>query len=237
MVHFLPRSTPCSFPHLKRVCRERVTRSIRTVCTDLYDGFIYAVKEVLGHAEVVADRFHVARLYRAGADHLRKQELKRLKRELPKAAYATLKGAMWAFRKNSVDLEGPEHEVLQRLFAYAPDLARAYTYREQLTAIFEAPLSTAQATIKLQEWQAQVRASGLKCYEPFVKTLETWREEIPNYFRQRHNSGFVEGLNNKIKVLKRRCYGIFNLSHLFQRISLDLEGYRRFANPVRGHYI
>jgi len=39
----------------------------------------------------------------------------------------------------------------------------------------------------------------------------------------------VEGLNNKLKVLKRRCYGLFNLEHLFQRIFLDLEGYRLFA--------
>jgi transposase len=43
------------------------------------------------------------------------------------------------------------------------------------------------------------------------------------------NSGFVEGFNNKIKVLKRRCDGIFNRQHLFQRISLDMEGYRLFA--------
>jgi len=49
-------------------------------------------------------------------------------------------------------------------------------------------------------------------------------DEITNYFVDRNNSGFVEGLNNKIKVLKRRCYGIFNLRHLFQRIYLDLEG-------------
>ena len=37
------------------------------------------------------------------------------------------------------------------------------------------------------------------------------------------------GFNNKLKVLKRRCYGLFNLKHLFQRIFLDLEGYRLFA--------
>ena len=45
----------------------------------------------------------------------------------------------------------------------------------------------------------------------------------------RHNSGFVEGLNNKIKVLKRRCYGLLNLDRLFQRLFLDLEGYRLFV--------
>jgi transposase len=211
---------------------KRIKRAIRTVCTDLYEGFIQAVQEVLGKAAVVVDRYHVAKLYRAGADQLRKQELKRLKQELPKEEYATLKGALWAFRKNPADLEVPEQDVLKRLFAYSPDLERAYTYREQLTAIFEEDLSKEVATKKLQTWQQQVRTSGLKCYERFLNTLATWLDEITNYFLQRHNSGFVEGLNNKIKVLKRRCYGIFNLPHLFQRIFLDLEGYQLFARPV-----
>src|SRR6266852_1606854 len=190
------------------------------------------VKAVLGHAQVVADRYHVAKLYRECADRLRKQELRRLKQELPKEEYATLKGAMWAFRKNPADLEVDEQDLLKRVFAYSPDLERAYTYREQLTALFEQELSKEEAKQEIKKWRRRVKASGLKCYESFFTTLDTWLEEITNYFLQRHNSGFVEGLNNKIKVLKRRCYGIFNLSHLFQRIFLDLEGYRLFASPV-----
>jgi transposase len=211
---------------------KRVKRAIRTVCTDLYEGFITAVKEVLGRAQVVADRYHVAKLYREGADHLRKQELRRLKRDLPKEQYEEVKGAMWAFRKNKAELETDEHAVLQRLFAYAPDLQRAYTYREQLTAIFEQELSKEEAKQEIKQWRRRVTASGLQCYESFFTTLDNWLEEITNYFLHRHNSGFVEGLNNKIKVLKRRCYGIFNLAHLFQRLYLDLEGYRRFAPTV-----
>ena len=187
---------------------------------------------MLGHAQVVADRYHVAKLYRECADRLRKQELRRLKQELPKEEYATLKGAMWAFRKNPADLEVDEQDLLKRVFAYSPDLERAYTYREQLTALFEQELSKEEAKQEIKKWRRRVKASGLKCYESFFTTLDTWLEEITNYFLQRHNSGFVEGLNNKIKVLKRRCYGIFNLSHLFQRIFLDLEGYRLFASPV-----
>jgi transposase len=211
---------------------KRVKRTIRTVCTDMYEGFITAVKEVLGKAQVVVDRYHVAKLYREGVDRLRKQELRRLKQELPKEDYAKLKGAMWPFRKNPADLEAEEQEVLTRLFTYAPALQQAYEYREQLTGIFEEDLSKADATKKLKDWQQQVRASGLRCYDSFLQTLDKWLEEITNYFLDRNNSGFVEGLNNKIKVLKRRCYGIFNLPHLFQRIFLDLEGYQRFARTV-----
>lgn len=71
--------------------------------------------------------------------------------------------------------------------------------------------------------------SGLRCLDHFLNTLGRWWQEILNYFVNRDNSGFVEGLNNKLKVLKRRCYGLFNLMHLFQHIFLDLEGYRLFA--------
>ena len=211
----------------------RVKRAIRTVCTDMYEGFIQAVKEVLGKAQVVIDRYHVAKLYRAGADRLRTQELRRLKRELPKEDYAKVKGAMWPFRKKAAALAVEEQELLTRLFAYTPALQQAYEYREELTGIFDAPLSKDAALLQLTDWQRRVRASGLSCYDRFLHTLEKWQEEIANYFLARHNSGFVEGLNNKIKVLKRRCYGIFNLSHLFQRLFLDLEGYQRFA-PTRG---
>lgn len=55
------------------------------------------------------------------------------------------------------------------------------------------------------------------------------KDEMTHYFLERHTSGFVEGLNNKIKVIKRRCYGILNAGHLFQRIYLDLFGYRLYA--------
>jgi transposase len=74
-----------------------------------------------------------------------------------------------------------------------------------------------------------VQGSEVREFDSFLQVLETMWEEILNYFDNRENSGFVEGLNNKIKVLKRRCYGIFNLKHLYQRIYLDLNGYEAFA--------
>lgn len=52
---------------------------------------------------------------------------------------------------------------------------------------------------------------------------------ITNYFVARNNSGFAEGFNNKIKVLKRRCYGLGNVARLFKRLILDLTGFERFG--------
>jgi transposase len=65
--------------------------------------------------------------------------------------------------------------------------------------------------------------------DTFIKTLKKFKNEIANYFINRQTSGSVKGFNNKIKVVKRRCYGIFNLKHLFQRLHLDTAGYGLYA--------
>lgn len=213
-----------------RTIPPQLCQTVTTVCCDMYAGYIEAVRQELPQAQIVVDRFHVARRYRAGADDFRKQERKRLQKELPTEDYQKLKGSMWAFRKNPDKLTPKERKVLNYLFRQAPKLKRAYLLREQLTAIFEAHITKAKAKIKLRAWVRRVRKSGLVCFDEFIKTLQHWWEEITNYFVARESSGFVEGINNKIKVLKRRCYGIFNLQHLFQRIYLDLEGYYFFAS-------
>jgi transposase len=208
---------------------QRLSETVHTVCCDMYEGFTEAVREELPSARIVVDRFHVTRHYHQAADGLRQQELRRLKQELPPEEYQLLKGSMWAFRKQPADLRPEERQVLRKLWKVAPKLKQAYDLRQQLTAIFEQPISKPTAKRKIQAWIRRVQKSGLKCFDEFLKTLEHWWEEITNYFIHRANSGFVEGLNNKLKVLKRRCYGIFNRDHLFQRIYLDLEGYRLFA--------
>jgi transposase len=207
----------------------RLRQTIHTVCCDMYEGFTEAVRAELPQARIVVDRFHVTRTYQQAADDLRQSELKRLKQELPKEDYQLLKGSMWAFRKAPQDLRPEERQVLRRLWKGTPKLKQAYDLRQQLTAIFDQPNSQADGKRKIRAWIKRVRKSGLKCFDEFLKTLNHWWEEITNYFINRESSGFVEGLNNKIKVLKRRCYGIFNLDHLFQRIFLDLEGYRLFG--------
>ena len=208
---------------------ERLKRSIVSACCDMYEGYTEAIREELPHVRLVIDRFHVARAYRDGLDSLRKAELKRLKRELSTQEYKTLKGSMWALRKEKQDLTPEERRTLKRLFRLSPDLKTAYSLQNRLTAIFEEQLSLPAAKTKIKRWIVAVAKSGVRCFDRFINTLARWWNEILNYFVERETSGFVEGFNNKIKVLKRRSYGMTNLKHLFQRIYLDLEGYRLFA--------
>jgi transposase len=203
--------------------------TIHSVCVDMYEGYRQAVKAALPHAQVVVDRFHVAKLYRQAADKVRQVEMKRLKKSLSKTEYATLKSCRHAFWKNRVDLNPEELQALKRLFTYAPKLFLIHAFRESLRTIFERSLSKAQAQDELKTWMFLIREQKITCFEPFLETLTHFFDEITNFFVRRLTSGFVEGLNNKIKVLKRRAFGIFNLEHFYQRLFLDLEGYRLFA--------
>lgn len=208
---------------------QRLCETIHTVSCDMYEGYTEAVREELKTARIVVDRFHVTQYYHQAADDLRKSELKRLKQELPDTEYQQLKGNLWAFRKKRHNLDLQERRVLRKLFKLAPQLKQAYVLREQLTTIFDQKISKAVGQRKIRAWIRRVEKSGLQCFDKFLNMLDNWWEEITNYFIDRASSGFVEGFNNKLKVLKRRCYGIFNLKNLFRRIYLDLEGYRLFA--------
>lgn len=116
---------------------------------------------------------------------------------------------MWHFRQHPTDLPPDDKARLEQLFSYAPALHVAYTLREKLTALFDAPLSKEDALRQITAWSAEVQASGLNCFNKFLTILTNWRDEILNYFHQRQASGFVVGFNNKVKMLKRRCYGFF----------------------------
>jgi transposase len=128
---------------------------------------------------------------------MRKVEMRELKQVVKKEEYAGLKGALWALRKRSEELGLEEKERLDLLFEYLPLLRKAYRLREKLTRIFD---------------------------NKFLTTLEELMELITNYLISRSSSGWVEGLKNKIKALKRRSYGISNLlANLFRRLWLDLK--------------
>ena len=208
---------------------EAVRARISTVCTDMWEGYVNAVEEALPNALIVIDRFHVARQYRDAVDRLRKQEVKRLRKELPEEQHDELKHLLWPLRKQPAELTDDERQRLKRVFALSPALEQACRLREELTQIFETARSKADGLRRIRLWRRRVERSGLSCFEAFLKLLDSWLDRIANYFINHESSGFVEGLNNKLKVLKRRCYGLRNIGRFFQRLTLDVEGYRRFS--------
>ncbi len=197
-----------SIPHPQKA-------TIKRICTDMYTGYVNAARAQLPDAKIVIDRFHVARLYRDCADAVRKQELKHLKQTLPQAEYEVLKGLMWPFRQPPDAVNDADWARLQIFFEQSPKSQQAYELREALSRIFEGSYTQTGAKRAIQAWCKRVRKQGISEFESFITTLQNWLDEITNYFLERWSSGFVEGFNNRIKVLKRRCYGIFDVKRLF----------------------
>jgi transposase len=213
-----------------RAMPEALRRTVKRVCTEMYAGFVRAIEAEGPWAESVIARVHVARAYRDGAATGRKKELKRRKSALPKAAYAESKGAMWPFRKRPAALEPPAWELLERVFTCAPKVEAADNLREDLTELFERDDTKAGAKCAIRAWCRRVPARGLAAFESVLGTVEQWIDGITNDCQERHTSGFVEGFNHRVKVLKRRGYGIFDVGRLFHRLTLDLHGDQLFGH-------
>lgn len=203
---------------------DRLKATVERVCIDLWAGYKTAIHRALPEAAVVADRFHVARLYHEAVDEVRKRELRRLKAELPEEEAAPCKEAMWPLRRPWPSLRPEQQLQVAQVLNLSPALNDAYRLREALTAIFETTSDRETAATRLDAWAAEVKRLGASCFDTFVSTLKTWREPILNYFDGRHSSGFVEGMNNKLKLLKRRCFGLDDPVELFRRFKLDVEG-------------
>lgn len=211
---------------------KNLQKTIIAVCSDMYDGFINAAQEVFGDSiPVVADRYHVSKLYRKCLVSLRKRELKRLKKSLSKEEYLSLKPAISLLcRRKELSIVEDEKKILKPLFDAAPKIKEAYCLCLKLTSIYNSHSTADEAIQSMDNWILEVRKSKLTCFKDFIKSLQKYKKEICNYFINRNSSGFVEGFNNKAKVLKRRCYGITNIQHLFQRLVLDFSGYNLFLN-------
>jgi transposase len=162
-------------------------------------------------------------------DKARRQEMVHLKKTLPKAEYQTLKGSHLVFRKHRADLNADERALLDRLFAYLPKLQLLHAFREHLYTIFQTAASPHQAADDLKTWMFLVKEQALQPLFPFLDTLQRYWPFILNFFKRRLTSGFVEGLNHKVRVLLWRSFGLFRFDHLFQRLWLDMEGPRVFG--------
>jgi transposase len=204
-------------------------KTVKSICTDMYDGFVKSAEEVFGKRLVVIDRYHVSKLYREPIDKIRIEEMKRLKSTLPQEEYAKLEGMMWILRKKHECLSSQDKATLEFMYTHSALLKEAHKTAIKLTHIFNTHHNRKMALTEITRWIKSVESSNLTCFDGFIKTLEKYKVNILNYFKGRKNSGFVEGLNNKIKVLKRRCYGLSKPESFFQRLFLDLRGYKVFA--------
>lgn len=190
-------------------------RKIGWVAIDMWDGYFYAVREELSHAKIVIDRFHVQKAFGEQIDKARRSIQSKLSEEDRKE----LKGSRWIILKPKKNLTEEQRVTLETICQKYPQLERLYELKEEFRNIYEnKSLSPITARKAFDEWQGKVKALGIKVLDNFLTTLNNWYHWILNYFGIRLTSGGVEGINNKIKLLKRIGFGFSNFGNFRLRI-------------------
>ena len=133
-------------------------------------------------------------------------------------SYTHLKGLRYLLLKNQQKLTDAEQARLNALAASHPNLFRLWQLRQELHEWYEVRTTPDAARLALNHWIDQARQLGLSHLDSFCDTLTNWQTEIVNFFHHRITSGFVEGMNSKIRVLKRIAFGIPNHEHFRLRI-------------------
>ncbi len=190
--------------------------TLETVAIDLWSQYREAVQNVCSATvQIVADRFHVIQNLNETIHDIRREAQAKAESEEERKA---LKGLRYLLLKNEKKLSKTEKERLEKLKESHPDLYRLCELRQELHNWYETKTTPKKATVALDKWIEKAKSLGLKPLNKFCNTLNNWKSEIVNFFANRITSGFVEGMNSKIKLLKRIAFGIPNFKHFRLRI-------------------
>jgi transposase len=190
-------------------------RKIRWVAIDMWDGYFYAVREKISHAKIVIDRFHVQKTFSEQIDKARRSIQSKLSEEDRKE----LKGSRWIILKPKKNLTEEQKATLESICQKYPELKQLCDLKEEFRDIYEnKTLTPASARQVFDKWQEKVKALGITVLDNFLNTLNNWYRWILNYFGIRLTSGGVEGINTKIKLLKRTGFGFRNFDNFRRRI-------------------
>ena len=182
------------------------------VC-DMNPHFRAVSKTCFPGAAIVADRYHVIRQVYWAMERVRKKEQKKLSARFRKY----FKRSRCLLMKPMAKLSNEEMERLALMFEIAPRLADAYRLKNEFLDVIRAK-SSAAGKPKLIDWLRSAETMGLPEFSDCIKAYRNWFREILNSMDVPWSNGFIEGCNNKTKVLKRVCFGMRNFHNFRRRI-------------------
>ena len=182
------------------------------VC-DMNPHFREVAKACFPKAAVVADRYHVIRQVFWAMERVRKNEQNKLSERLRKY----FKKSRYLLMKPMEKLSEEETDKLALMFEIAPRLADAYRLKNEFLKVIRSD-SSKTGKPKLVDWLTAVEVMDLPEFDDCIKAYHNWFQEILNSMDVPWSNGFIEGCNNKTKVLKRVCFGMRNFSNFRKRI-------------------
>ena len=165
------------------------------------------------HATVVADRYHVIRQVYWAMERVRKNE----QNKLPDKHRKYFKKSRFLLMKPLDKLTDDEMDRLALMFEIAPRLADAYRIKNEFLTVIRSN-SSAAGKQRLADWLLSVEVMDLSEFHDCTKAYHNWFQEILNSMDVPWSNGYIEGCNNKTKVLKRVCFGMRNFNNFRKRI-------------------
>lgn len=175
---------------------------IQAVACDMAAAYWSAVLKHLPKVDVVFDHFHVIKLINEKIDDLRRA----LQREATILGKDYLKGMRYLLLTGAENVPEDRKEALEEALRFNQPLSVAYYLKEDLRALWSQP-SLARMRRHLDSWCKRAMQSGISQLITMANTLRTHATGILNYFKHKISTGKLEGINNKIKTLKRKAYG------------------------------
>jgi transposase len=228
LIGIMPVRTQEEISQVMKGWGTEVLELIEEVSIDLWKGYKSLVTQLIPKAQVIADRFHVMAQINQELDRQRKREKRKIEDLIKTAetpedkakqeqALEGLKKSKYVLLKNEKDLTEKQVGKLMQVKEVSSNLKRMHELKEEIRKIFEQTNNWLTGLFKLGMWLAKA-----KIYFPDSQnTIIRWLDEILAYFDNRTTSGVVEGINNKLKLIKRSAYGFRNFDNYRIRCLLN----------------
>lgn len=192
---------------------EEVLSQIKEVSIDMSGSYRGLIKKVLPNADIVADRFHVMKLVNDElnrARNIEKRAISKLKDTPKKKKLENIfKNSKYALLKPEENLTEKQKIKLEEIKKAFPGLAKMHQQKESFRIIFNDGKNWTDGVFKLLNWLKEAKTT----FHDSTGTIVRWFGEICNYFESRTTSGAVEGINNRLKLIKRSGYGFRNFDN------------------------
>jgi transposase len=184
---------------------------IRLAVMDMWKAFDNSLKKNAPQAAILYDKFHIIKHLGDALDTVRKHEYARLSGKNRKY----VKGMKWILLSNKENLTHDGRVSLHTLMKANKRLAKAYLLRESFGQLWSYR-TEGWARKFFDNWKEALKWQRLEPYEKFARLVERHWDGIAAYCKPENKvpPGFVEGLNNKIRVIQRRAYGIRDEEYL-----------------------
>jgi len=187
--------------------------NVKYIVMDMSGPYRYLAKTVFPKAQIIADKYHVVRQVTWAFENVRKAEQKKFHEQRRKY----FKRSRRILLKRPENLTSSEADQVESMLRISERLRHAYVLKNEFYKVMDSPNSY-EAKKQLAKWYMLVSGYKLPEFEDCFRAFTNWQKEILNSFDVKYTNGYTEGINNKIKVIKRNAFGMRNFERFRNRI-------------------